>query len=134
MNKEKFYINKCIAKMESNDKFKETDIENHTCFYFNDIVKIEYFDLDNILIDEISYGNISVYNTSYKSFIDSKPLHLRFDKIDGFIRVHDRTRYLVLFGSEKDDSIDDRIRYLVSVTSGITYIISHNYAAMKVDS
>ena len=120
--------------MESNDKFKETDIENHTCFYFNDIVKIEYFDLDNILIDEISYGNISVYNTSYKSLIDSKPLHLRFDKIDGFIRVHDRTRYLVLFGSEKDDSIDDRIRYLVSVKSDITYIISHNYAAMKVDS
>ena len=28
-----------------------------------------------------------------------------FDKIDGFIRVYDATRYLVLFGSEKHESI-----------------------------
>ena len=36
---------------------------------------------------------------------NSKTLHIRFDKIDGFIRVYDGTRYLVLFGSEKYDSI-----------------------------
>ena len=31
----------------------------------------------------------------------AKPLRIRFDKIDGFIRVYDTTRYLVLFGDEK---------------------------------
>ena len=44
--------------------------------------------------------------------MNAKPLCIRFDKIDGFIRVYDRTRYLVLFGSEKYDSMYNRIRYL----------------------
>ena len=70
----------------------------------------------------------------YTSLIDSKPLHIGFDKIDGFIRVYDGTRYLVLFRSEKYDSICNRIRYLISVKSGIRYIISHNHAKIKVDS
>ena len=120
--------------MESNDKLKEINIKNRTSYYFGDICKIEDFDLDNILIDEKSYENILIYNISYKSLIDSTPLHIRFDKIDGFIRVYDGTRYLVLFGSEKYDSIYDRIRYLISVKSGITYIISHDYATIKVHS
>ena len=36
-----------------------------------------------------------------QKLIDSKPLHPRFDKIDGFIRVYDGNKYLVLFGIEK---------------------------------
>ena len=67
----------------------------------DDIIKIEDFDLNNVLIDENSYENILVYNISYKSLIDSKPWRIRFDKLDGFIRVYDRTKYLVLFRSEK---------------------------------
>ena len=93
-----------------------------------------YFDLDNILIDEKSYKNILSYNISYKSLSDHKPLRIRVDKIDVFIRVYDGTRYLVLFGSEKYDSIYDRIRYLISVKSDITSIISHNYATTNVYS
>ena len=61
-------------------------------------------------------------------------LLIRFDKIDGYIRVYDRTRYLVLFGSKKCDYINNRIRYLISVRKGITDVISHNYAKIKVDS
>ena len=34
------------------------------------------------------------YNISYKNLIDAKPLCIRFDKIDEFIRVYDWTRYL----------------------------------------
>ena len=93
-----------------------------------------YFDLDNILIDEKSYKNILKYNISYKSLSDYKPLRIRVDKIDVFIRVYDGTGYLVLFGSEKYDSIYDRIRYLISVKSDITSIISHNYATTNVYS
>ena len=52
---------------------------------------------------------------------------ISFDKIDEFIRVYDGTRYLVLFG-KKYDFIYNRIRYLKEVKSGITYVISHNYA------
>ena len=59
---------------------------------------------------------------------------ITFDNIDGLIRVYDGTRYSVLFGSEKYDSIHDKIRYLRSVKRGIICIISQNYATIKVDS
>ena len=52
--------------MESHDKLKEIDIKNRTCFYFDHIIKIDDFDLDNILIDGKSYQNILVWNISYK--------------------------------------------------------------------
>ena len=82
-------------------------------------------------MDEKSYGNILPYNSLRKSLIDSKPLRIWFDKIYGFIRVYDGTRYLVLFEVEKYDFIYNRITYLIGVKSGITYVISHNYAKSK---
>ena len=115
-------------------------MKNRKCYYFDDRIKIEYFDLDNILIDEKSYENILVYSISYKSLIHSKLLRVRFDKIAWFVRVYDRNKYLVLFGIEKHNSIYSRIRYLISVNGGISYIISHisqiifHYATIKVDS
>ena len=54
--------------------------------------------------------NHMTYDFSYKTLIGSKPLRIRFDKIDGFITIYDGTRYLTLFGSEKYDAIYDRIR------------------------
>ena len=64
-------------------------------------IKLEDFDLNNILIDKKSRENILIYNSSYKTLIDQKPFHIRFNKIDGFIRIYDGARYLTLFGSEK---------------------------------
>ena len=60
-------------------------------------------------------------------------MRIRFDEIDGFIRIYDGTTNLLFFGSEKY-SIYNRIRYLISVKSSITFIISHNNAKIKVDS
>ena len=54
------------------------------CCYFDEIIKYEDFDFDSILLDEKSYENILIYDISYKSLIGSKPLHIRFDKIDVF--------------------------------------------------
>ena len=53
------------------------------------------------------------------------------NKIIGFIRVYDKAKYLQLFCLEKYDTIYDRIRYLISIKSGITF--SHNYAKIKID-
>ena len=73
--------------MESNDELTEINIKNLTCFYFDEIIKFEDFNVDNILINEKSYGNILVYHVSQKIQVDAKPLVVRFDKIDGSIRV-----------------------------------------------
>ena len=59
---------------------------------------------------------------------------IRFYSIDEFIRIYDGTRYLALFGSEKYDVIYDRISYLISYKSDITYIFSYYFAKIKVDS
>ena len=37
--------------------------------------------------------------------IGSKPLRIRFDKIDGIIKIYDGTRYLTLFDTKKYDAI-----------------------------
>ena len=119
--------------MGSDHKLKEISIKYRTCYYFNDIIKIEDFDIDNILMDEKSYEKILVYNISNKRLIAANPLHIRSDEIDRFTRVYDGTIYLVLLGSKKY-SIYNRIRYLLSAKSGITYVISHSYAEIKVVS
>ena len=63
-----------------------------------------------------------------------KPLRIRFDKIDGIIKIYDGTRHLRLFSTKKYDAIYDRIRYLISLKSSITYIFSHYFSQIKVDS
>ena len=37
------------------------------CYYFNDIIKVEDLDVDNVLIDEKSHENILMYDISYKT-------------------------------------------------------------------
>ena len=56
--------------MEGKNKLKKTDIKNCTCYYFENINKIEDFDI-NIVIDEKPYKNVFVCNISYKILIDS---------------------------------------------------------------
>ena len=77
-------------KKENKNKLKESDVKYCTCYYFDDIIKTE--DFDKILIDEKSYENMVVYNILYEILIDSNPLRVRFNKIEGFIRVYKRTR------------------------------------------
>ena len=51
------------------NNLKEIDIKNCTCYYFDDIIKIEEFDFDNILLDEKPYRNILIYDISYKTLM-----------------------------------------------------------------
>ena len=77
-----------------NNKFKRVRIKNRTCYYFDEINELEDFDIDNILIDEKSHENILIYDISYKTLIVPKPLRIRFNKIDGFIRIYDDRIYI----------------------------------------
>ena len=92
-------------------------------------MKFEDFDFDNILKDEQLHENISICDISYKTLIAPKPLRIRFDKIDGFIRIYDGTIYLVLFGPEKYDAL-----CLISLKGRITYVVSHYYKKIEIGS
>ena len=123
-----YWHHKHNIKKESNNKLKEISAKNHSCYYFN--VIIEDFDI-YVLIDEKSYENIFVYNNSCKTLMGPKPLCIKLNKINGFIKGHDGTRYLVLFRAKKYDFIYIRSKYLIGVKSGITKAISHYYAKIK---
>ena len=76
----------------------------------------------SMIVDEKSYGNILIYDISYKTLIGAKPLRIRVDKVNGFIRVYHETRCLLSLGSEKYDAIYSMIRYFTPQKSVITYV------------
>ena len=65
------------------------------------------------------------HDTPCRSLIGPKSLHIRFDKVDGFVRVYGRTRHLLLFGPEKYYVIYNRIRYLISQINDIISLYSN---------
>ena len=64
----------------------------------------------------------------------TKPLHIKFDKLDGYIKIYNGIRYLVLFGSWWYDKSFDNIKYLMSEKSGIADSINRNFARIRIDS
>ena len=75
--------------MEINYEPKQNDIKNCTCYYFDNIT-------NNILIDKKSCEIVLIYKMSNKTLIGAKSLHIRFDKVHGFIRNYNGIRYLTL--------------------------------------
>ena len=47
------------------NEFRKVCIKNRSCYYFNDIIELEDFDLGNSSIDEKSHENILIYDISY---------------------------------------------------------------------
>ena len=70
--------------------------------------------VNNILVHEKPYVNILIYNISCKTIIDAKPLRIRFHEIDGFIKIDDWIRCLVLFDLARHNAFYDRVNYLIS--------------------
>ena len=68
-------------------------------------IKIEGFDFGNVLLDEKSYETILIYNVLYKTLTGSKPMRIIYNMVDSVIRDYGGTKYLVLFGSERNDAI-----------------------------
>ena len=63
--------------MKSHDELIEINIKNDIRSYFSDIIKIEDFDFNSILLHEKSYKITLVYVISYKTFIVPKPVRIR---------------------------------------------------------
>ena len=113
--------------MESTIESKESDVQNRTFYYFDDIIKA--IDINNI---KKNYERI--YDISYKTLTGAKPLCIRCDKVDGFIKIQDRIRYLVLFDYGRFEKIHDNMKYLISEKICITDSINHNFARIRIDS
>ena len=97
-------------------------------------MRIRDIDFRDILSNEKKYKNILIHDISCKFCMGPKPLRIRFDEIDGFIKICDGIRYLLFFWYLWYGEIYDRFRYLISEKSSITNSINHNFARIRVDS
>ena len=53
-----------------NNEFLNVRIKIRTCYYFNDIIKLEDFDIDNVFIHGKSHENNLIYDISYKVLLE----------------------------------------------------------------
>ena len=91
--------------MEKNTKFKQFYINNGTCYYFDDIIKIENSVFKNVLLDEKLYQNILIFDVVYKTLIVSWPLRITFNNVNGFVKLYGESKYLASFVSKKYNNI-----------------------------
>ena len=110
--------------MKSNDKLKQNGITICTCDHFDEIMRVVDINFYKILLEEKSYKFFLIYNISYKTYTGSKPLGIWLDNIDGFIKIYDGTRYLVLFVLKDMMKIMIGLIYIISEKSDTSYIIS----------
>ena len=84
------------------NKVKDINIKNRTYYFFNDIIDIENFDLNNIKIDEKSDKNILIYYIGYvtiKKYVKTyrvNPLYLIFRYVNGYFEEINGNKYLML--------------------------------------
>ena len=123
--------------MESKNRLKESHIKNHMCCYFDDISKIEDFDINKILINKKLIINLFQFTALHTKL----QLILNLYILDS-IKYMDLLQFMmglyIQYYLEKKNLIPFTFtfRYLVGVkvVKSITYIISHSYAKIKVDS
>ena len=65
----------------------------------------------------------------------AKPLGIRLNKIDGFIRFYGgKFRYLVLFDHGLFGKICDKIKYLINEKCGTTDSTNQDFGEIRIDS
>ena len=57
------------------------------CYYCDIIMRVRDIDSSDILLGEKWYEIILIYKISSKTFMSAKAVRIRFDKIDGFIKI-----------------------------------------------
>ena len=77
--------------------------------------------LMTIKLEDFNIYNISINEKLHTNFFLTFNIKIRFDKVDGFIRIYNGIRCLTVFGP---DAINNIIRYLVSLKSSITCFFS----------
>ena len=118
--------------MVSKDELKEIGFKNRTCYYSDDVIKARDINSINILLEEKIYRNVLIDDVSYKGFMGSITLRIRLARIDGFIKIYDEIRYLVISGNNWFDEIV--LNTLQVEKSCIKDNINHNFARISTNS
>ena len=100
------------------------------CCYCDIIMRVRDIDSSDILLDEKWYENILIYKISSKTFMSAKALRIRFDKIDGFIKIYSGIIYLEIF--DYWFMMKFIIRLDIGGKSDVTDSINHNFAKIRI--
>ena len=98
------------------NKVKDVDIKNRTYYFFNDMINIKNFDLNNIKLDEESYKNILIQYIGHVKMKDWKyikiysvnPLYLLFNKLNEYFEEINENKYLTLVPSNESKKRKER--------------------------
>ena len=93
---------------------KQTDIENITCCFCNDMINIKIFDSNLLKIDKKSYKDIGIYNIGY---ITSKknwwlwkiysvnPLYLTISHASGYIEEKEMNKSFIFDSADENKEL-----------------------------
>ena len=92
---------------------KEINIKNRTYYFFDDMINIEDFDPNLLIIDKKLYKNINIYYIGYITTKDSdcvkiesvSPLYLIISEVNGYIKENNGNKYLIF------TSVDTKKKY-----------------------
>ena len=82
---------------------KQINIKNRTCYFYNGIIDIETFGLNNLKLDKKPCKDLDIYNIGYVTIkqighgydVNSvNPLYLRIDNASGYMKIN--TWFLML--------------------------------------
>ena len=84
------------------NKVKDIDTKNRTYYFFNDIINIERFDLNNIKIYEKSYKSILIYYIGYVTIkvyakiYSVNSLYIIFKNVNRYFQEINKSKFLTL--------------------------------------
>ena len=94
---------------------KRINIKNRTCYFYNDIIDLENFDVGLLKIDKKSYKDIGIYNIvgyiTKKKIEDCininsvNPLYLNITHANGYIEEKDVNKYLVFDSTDENKEL-----------------------------
>ena len=93
---------------------KQINIENWTCYLFNDMINIKDFDSSLLKISKKSYKNIAIDNIGYITIkkIDNcenintvNPLYLMIVEVIGHIEEKTRNKHLVFHSLDENKEV-----------------------------
>ena len=114
------------------NKVKDINIKIQTYYFFNYNVNIEYFDPNNIKIDENSYKNILIYYIGYvaiKEYIKMysvNPLYLIFRYVNGYFKKNNGNKYLTLVPTNESKENTKKYEVLFIKTRSLIRSITKN--------
>ena len=72
--------------MISNNRLKQINIKSRAHYYFDNSINVNDFNPKNIKVDKKLYKSIFIYSIGYETPNGVKPLHINFNKVNGYIK------------------------------------------------